>query len=71
MSSNRIGCRVLITGGMQQFIGQTGTIVSKEDHMYRVRLDQPVDIPNVGVVGDDLWESQYLKTIPMINRRFL
>ena len=63
MSSNRIGRRVRIMGGMQEFIGKTGTIAWMEGPMFRVVLDDPVKIPNVGVVGDDLWEGHLLKTI--------
>jgi hypothetical protein len=31
--------------------------------MYRVRLDQPVEIPYVGLVRDDLWEGKLLRRI--------
>lgn len=66
---NRIGKRVRITGGMSEFIGRTGTIVDTEKlgrHeplYYRVRLDQPVNVPLVGLVHDDLWQGHLLKTI--------
>jgi hypothetical protein len=26
-------------------------------------LDEPVEIPGIGIVGDDVWEGRYLKTI--------
>lgn len=66
---NRIGKRVRILGGMQEFVGKTGTIVDAEKMgrhepiYYRVRLDTPVDIPGVGQVRDDLWQGHLLKTI--------
>lgn len=67
LRESRMGKRVKITGGMPQFVGQTGTIVGQEtdgrNKMYRVRLDNPVDIPGVGVVKDDLWQGQYLKPV--------
>jgi hypothetical protein len=31
--------------------------------LFRVRLDEPVEVPNVGVVRDDLWERAGLKTL--------
>ena len=66
--SSRIGKRVRILGGMQEFVGQTGTIIDVEKHShepayYRVRLDKPVEIPLVGLVHDDLWQGRMLKTI--------
>ncbi len=66
---NRIGKRVRILGGMQEFVGKTGTIVDAqkmgrhEPIYYRVRLDTPVNIPGVGQVRDDLWQGHLLKTI--------
>jgi hypothetical protein len=66
---NRIGKRVRILGGMQEFIGKTGTIIDAEKMgrnepiYYRVRLDTPVEIPGVGRVRDDLWQGHLLKTI--------
>jgi hypothetical protein len=62
----REGQRVKIMGGMREFVGQTGTIISEEGSnpkMYRVRLDNPVNIPGVGKVTDDLWEGNLLKKI--------
>lgn len=47
---------VKIKSGMTEFIGCTGQIVGQEMKMYRVRLDEPVMIPGVGMVKDDLWE---------------
>ncbi|MEW6199782.1 MAG: hypothetical protein AB1601_14105 [Planctomycetota bacterium] len=66
--NSRIGKRVRILGGMQEFVGLTGTIVDVEKHSrepayYRVRLDTPVEIPMVGLVRDDLWQGRMLKTI--------
>ena len=65
MSMSRIGKNVRILGGMSEFIGQLGTIVDYErrDRLYRVELDEPVYVPNVGEVRDDLWEGRLLKTI--------
>lgn len=66
---NRIGKRVRIVGGMQEFIGKTGTIVDaekmgrSEPTYYRVQLDKPVVVPGVGRVGDDLWQGHLLETI--------
>lgn len=61
--NRRIGRRVKILGGMQEFIGLTGTIENKEGNLYRVELDEPVMIAGVGMVRDDLWEGRYLRTI--------
>lgn len=62
--SDRYGQRVVILGGMSEFVGQTGRIVTKEGPaIYRVELDQPVHIRGVGMVADDLWESRLLRTI--------
>lgn len=61
--TDRIGQRVTITGGMREFIGRTGTIVGREDlgpTLYRVRLDEPVELP-WDTVSDDLWEDRYPK----------
>lgn len=67
---SRVGQRVVIKtprGGnpWREFEGQAGRIVGEErdgrTRMYRVRLDEPVNIPGVGLVHDDLWQSQYLK----------
>lgn len=61
---DRSGQRVKITAGMTKFVGQTGRILYKEyGGMYRVQLDTPVNIPGIGLVRDDIWESQYLKRI--------
>jgi hypothetical protein len=57
------GDRVKITGGMKEFIGKTGRVQAKEDGMWRVILDSPVEIPGVGRVTSDLWEGRYLKKI--------
>ncbi len=66
--TDRIGRRDTITSGMVEFCGRTGTIVGAEytngrNPLYRVRLDEPVEISGVGLVRDDLWESRYLRTI--------
>jgi hypothetical protein len=61
--TDRYGQRVKIIGGMAEFVGKTGTIISKESGMYRVRLDEPVEVPGVGAVRDDLWESKLLRRV--------
>jgi hypothetical protein len=45
------------------FNGKTGVVRAKEGNYWRVYLDQPVDIPEVGKVTDDLWERQFLKVV--------
>lgn len=67
--ADRSGQRVRITGGMSEFVGQTGTILCKEDTLYRVELDNPVNVPSVGIVDDDLWESRYLRRLPTAHRQ--
>jgi hypothetical protein len=51
----------------QAFHGKTGEVVNIEYDgrikMYRVRLDTPVQIENLGEVRDDLWLGEFLKTI--------
>jgi hypothetical protein len=64
MAKDRSGQRVRVTGGMAEFVGKTGTIVGAEDGLYRVHLDEPVEVPNVGAVRDDLWGSAFLKRLP-------
>ena len=65
----RIGKRVRITGGMPEFVGQTGTIIGVENYggsggaYYRVRFDEPVNVASVGLVEDDIWQGGFLKTI--------
>jgi hypothetical protein len=65
--NSRIGRRVQIMGGKKEFVGRTGVIVDLEKHgwekLYRVELDDPVEIPLVGLVTDDLWEGRFLKTV--------
>ena len=62
----KLGTQVKIIGGMLEFVGSTGVVVDiekrrGEETLYRVKLDQPVEIPHVGLVTDDLWASRYLK----------
>jgi hypothetical protein len=62
----RFGQQVKILGGMTEFVGRIGTIVGEEGtrpRMYRVSLDEPVEIPGVGRVEDDLWEGRMLKAV--------
>jgi hypothetical protein len=63
VSGRRIGQRVRIAadGGMPVFWGKTGRIISEEMGMYRVRLDEPVEITGLGRVSSDLWESSLLR----------
>ena len=68
MATKKLGQRVRILGGMEEFVGKLGTIVDIEDRharrpMYRVRLYEPVDIPGVGEVADDLWEGPLLRNV--------
>jgi hypothetical protein len=53
-----------LTGLDAAFEGQKGTIVGFEQGkpvMFRVKLDNPIDILGVGLVKDDLWSGEYLK----------
>jgi hypothetical protein len=62
----RYGQEVKIAGGMKEFIGRLGTIVGEEGsrpRMYRVRLHEPVEVPGVGMVEDDLWQGNSLKAV--------
>lgn len=65
--AKQYGQRVKILGGMTEFVGKTGEIVGSEKDgsttLYRVRLDQPVDVPGVGQVEDDLWAGSFLRNI--------
>jgi hypothetical protein len=70
MKTDRLGEYVRINAGMNEFVGSTGTIVGVEGikpKMYRVRLDEPVSIPSVGLVKDDLWEGSHLKRVTKPN----
>ena len=64
-----VGSRVQICNarGMMEFRGKTGTVIGHERdgqiRLNRVELDQPVKIPGVGTVTDDLWASEYLKEL--------
>ena len=59
----RVGQRVRILGGLLAFIGKTGQIVGKEGNLYRVHLDEPVDVAGIGRVRDDQWEDSALKAL--------
>lgn len=50
-------------GGMKEFHGKTGTVIGKEGKHYRVKLHEPVHVPGVGHVKDDLWERGHLKVL--------
>jgi hypothetical protein len=54
---------------MLEFVGKTGTVTGIENRMYRVRLDEPVNIPGIGPVKDDLWDGTFLRTLPRGRRR--
>ena len=59
-----IGDRVRINGGMKEFVGKIGVVVTKEhDRLWRVRLDEPCEVSGVGHVTDDLWEGRYLTKV--------
>lgn len=64
-----LGSRVQIcsASGMKEFRGKTGTVIGHErdgqNRLNRVKLDEPVTIPGVGKVTDDLWTSEYLKDL--------
>lgn len=61
--------RVKILSGMQEFVGKTGTVVREREYrdgrtwMHRVRLDEPVEVPGVGRVTDDIWSNEHLRTV--------
>ena len=59
---SRYGRRVRIVGGMSEFVGKIGTVVGRDGMLLRVRLDEPVNVPGIGLVTDDLWEPRLLKT---------
>jgi hypothetical protein len=64
----KIGSRVrIVSGGMSEFHGHTGVVVSNEHDgpmlLNRVRLDVPVTLPGVGLVEDDLWAGVHLKKL--------
>jgi hypothetical protein len=63
------GDSVKILGGMKEFVGRTGTVYGDDpeyDGLWRVRLDSPVQIPDVGTVTDDLWKRNLLKIVKAI-----
>jgi hypothetical protein len=66
--TNFIGRRVRILAGMSEFMGKTGYVRDYEPQgrgrptLFRVHLDEPVNVPNVGIVTSDLWERAGLKT---------
>ena len=70
---SKIGKHVRITGGMKEFVGQTGTITGSEKDgsttMYRVQLDEPVQVEGVGLVEDDLWSWDFLEPAPKTGRK--
>lgn len=51
---------------MPEFKGATGRVAGTErcgELFYRIELDEPVYIPGVGRVGDDLWTARFLKKV--------
>lgn len=54
---------VRILDGIAPLIGKTGVITDKEGKLYRVTLDEPVEVDGVGTVTDELWEPAKLKVI--------
>jgi len=68
--ADRIGQKVEIRGGMQEFVGKTGTILREESPgYYRVKLDEPVEIDGIGLVADDLLEGGLLRRLRSRQRR--
>jgi len=66
----KAGMRVTISGGMEEFRGKRGVIINTErligdvgGLMYRVRLDEPVEIPGLGKVEDDVWAVDRLQPL--------
>jgi hypothetical protein len=55
------------TGLNADFDGHTGTVIATEKDgntkLFRVKLDEPVDIPGLLLVTDDLWSSAFLRKI--------
>lgn len=52
----------------QAFNGHTGTIIENTEKdgsviLYRVRLDEPADVPGVGMVHDDIWTGAFLRPV--------
>lgn len=45
-----------------EFTGHTGYISNYEGKYYRVKFDEPVNVPGVGTVKDDLFMSEFLRT---------
>jgi hypothetical protein len=64
-----VGRRVRCLAGLAEFIGQTGTVIDAEAQgrgrptLFRVRLDEPVNVAGVGLVEDDLWQRAGLRTL--------
>ena len=59
---SRYGRRVRIVGEAAELRDKIGTIIAREGMLLRVRLDEPVEVPGIGLVTDDLWEPRLLKT---------
>jgi hypothetical protein len=58
---SRYGRRVRIVGEAAELRDKIGTIIAREGMLLRVRLDEPVEVPGIGLVTDDLWEPRLLK----------
>jgi len=50
-------------GGMSEFYGKTGSVISAEGEYLRIKLDEPVMVKGVGMVSDDLWMPSLLTKI--------
>ena len=50
-------------GGMKEFHNATGRVGEKEGRHYRIHLDEPVEIPGIGKVKDNLWERGKFKLL--------
>jgi len=64
----KVGQRVQIMSGMREFVGKTGTYHGDFEKdgstkLYRIVLDQPVMVPGVGFVGNDLWSKDHLQNV--------
>lgn len=56
-----------VPGQMKEFAGKTGRVVHEEmlgrERYYRIRMDEPVNIPGLGRVTDDLWTSKFIRKV--------
>ncbi len=62
-ADDRYGQRVKILRGMNDFVGKTGRIISKEGKQFRVKFDEPIEVQGIGKVTSDLWDGNMIRTI--------